>query len=134
MSTHGILFVDLLGFMFTLLIIQLVRRRKLHAGYAVIWLLTCAAVLLIVSVRPVLELVTQAVGALFPASALSLLAFAFVFAVLIFFSVKLSQLSATQTELVHRLALDELGADEESASRTSRPSDGSDQPSPEDAP
>jgi hypothetical protein len=53
-------------------------------------------------------LVTKAVGAIFPVSALSLLAFVFIFLVLIFFSIQLSTLSARQAELTQTLALHEL--------------------------
>jgi hypothetical protein len=56
----------------------------------------------------VLTLVTQAVGAVYPASALSLLAFVFVLIMLIFFSVQLSLLAARQVEIAQSLALREL--------------------------
>ena len=113
MSTQGILVIDLLGIVFLLLIVNLVRTQRLAVGYAVVWALASCGVLLLVSVRPLLSLLTRAVGALFPASALSLLAFAFIFGVLILFSVKLSSLSARQTELIQALALKELLSEED---------------------
>jgi hypothetical protein len=76
--------------------------------------------MVIISVPPFLTLLPRVVGAIFPASALSLLAFVFIFLVLIFFSVQLSAISARQVELAQALALNELLAQEEQAN--SRPS------------
>jgi hypothetical protein len=108
MSVQGVVLIDLLGLGFILLILNLIRTRRLHVAYAVVWFLAVAASMLIVSVPPLLGLLPKIVGAVFPASALSLLAFAFIFAVLIFFSVQLSLISARQVELIQALALDEL--------------------------
>jgi hypothetical protein len=66
----------------------------------------------IISVPPLLVFVTKAVGATYPASALTLLAFALVFTMLIFFSMQLSILSARQVEMAQKLALQELAARE----------------------
>lgn len=108
MSLHGILLIDLLGVILLVAILNLVRTSRLHAGYGAVWLLATAALMLVVSVRPLLHAVTRMVGAVFPASALSLLAFVFIFAVLILYSVRLSALSSRQTEIVQTLALREL--------------------------
>jgi hypothetical protein len=48
------------------------------------------------------------VGATYPASAVSLLAFVFIFVVLIFFSVQLSTLMDRQVKLVQAVALKEV--------------------------
>ena len=109
MNLQGIFVVDLLGVAFIVWIVNLVRVRRLYAGYAILWLSACLAVIILVSVPPLLHLVTRTVGALFPASALSLIAFAFVFAVLILFSVQLSGLKDRQARLARSLALFELG-------------------------
>jgi hypothetical protein len=55
-----------------------------------------------------MSFITVSVGATFPASAVTLLAFVFIFIVLIFFSVELSVISSRQTELAQALALNEL--------------------------
>jgi len=104
MSLHGILLIDLLGLVFALWILNLVRTRRLHLGYALLWLAAVAGAMILVSAAPLRALVTRAVGALFPASALALLAFAFIFFVLILFSVQMSALTRRQTELVKELA------------------------------
>lgn len=108
MSLQGIIFIDFLGLALIVLIINLIRTKKLHVGYAVIWFLATLALMVVVSVPPLLEILPRVVGATFPASALSLLAFVFIFLVLIFFSVQLSIISARQVELSQAIALSEL--------------------------
>jgi hypothetical protein len=108
MNLQGVLVMDLLGVAFILWIVNLVRLKRLHTGYAILWLSACVAVIVLVSVPPLLQLVTRTVGALFPASALSLIAFAFVFAVLILFSMQLSSMRDRQTRLAQSFALSKL--------------------------
>jgi hypothetical protein len=108
MSLQGVLVMDLLGAAFILWIVNLVRLKRLQTGYAILWLSACVAVIVLVSVPPLLKLVTRTVGALFPASALSLIAFAFVFAVLILFSMQLSSMKDRQTRLAQSFALSKL--------------------------
>lgn len=112
MTTQGILIIDFAGLVLIALIINLVRTHKLYVGYAAIWLLSTVGLLLTVSIPWWLATVTEAVGAVFPVSALTLLALIFIIVVLIFFSVKLTTLSERQTELIQELALRELLAKE----------------------
>lgn len=109
MSLQGILLLDLFGLVLIGLIVNLVRTRRLHPAFAVIWLLALVGMIAIISIPVLLSFVTRVVvGAIFPASALTLLAFALVFGMLIFFSMQLSVISARQIELVQSLALKEL--------------------------
>lgn len=108
MSLQGILLLDFFGVGLIILILNLVRTRKLHVGFAVIWLLAVISMISIISIPPLLAFVTRAVGAIFPASALTLLAFVLVFGMLIFFSMQLSIISARQVEMAQKMALYEL--------------------------
>ena len=108
MSTQGIVLIDIMGLGLILLTLNLVRTHRLYVGYAVMWALAVSGLMILVSVPSLLGLVTVLVGAIFPASAVSLLAFVFIFIVLIFFSVELSILSSRQVELAQSLALNEL--------------------------
>lgn len=118
MSVQGIVLLDLFALSLIVLIINLVRTRKLHPAFAVIWLLALVGMIVIISIQPLLFFVTQViVGAVFPASALTLLAFALVFGMLIFFSMQLSILSARQVEMAQKMALAELQAQEVKAER-----------------
>lgn len=112
MSIQGIIFIDAVGLGLAILILHLVRTHKLYVGYALIWLLALCGLMITVSIPPLLDLVTKAVGAIFPASALSLLAFIFIFLALLFISVQLSALSARQVALIQSLAVKELLAEE----------------------
>jgi hypothetical protein len=115
MTVQGIIVIDLLGLGFILLLLNLIRTHKLHVGYAAVWFLAVAGMMLIVSAPPLLDLLPRIVGAIFPASALSLLAFIFIFLVLIFFSVQLSIISARQVAMIQAMAVTRLLAEERSA-------------------
>jgi hypothetical protein len=112
-SIQGIIFIDIVGLGLVTFIIHLVRTHRLYVGYALLWFLSLAMLMITVSFPPLLALVTKAVGAILSASALSLLAFMFIFLVLVFISVKLSILSARQVELIQFLALKDIGTEEE---------------------
>ena len=108
MTLQGTIVIDLLGLTLMVLIGGALRRQTLYVGYAVIWMLSIAGLMILVSVPPILALATRAVGALFPVSALSLLAFAFIFLILIYLSVQLSILSTRVTDMARYVALREL--------------------------
>ncbi|MGH2536482.1 MAG: DUF2304 domain-containing protein [Candidatus Promineifilaceae bacterium] len=123
MTSHGIVLIDLVGLALIVLILNLVRTHKLIVGYAVLWCLAVGGMMIIISAPPLLALVTELVGATFPASALSLLAFIFVIIVLIFFSVQLSLLSARQSALIQELGLKELLAQGQATPSEDTPAD-----------
>jgi hypothetical protein len=112
MSIQGIVLIDGVGLGLLILILNLIRTKKLHVGFAVIWFLAVTGLMIIISVPSLLLLLPRVVGATFPASALSLVAFVFIFLVLIFFSVQLSVISARQVELAQAFALKELQTQE----------------------
>jgi Uncharacterized conserved protein (DUF2304) len=120
MTTQGIIIIDLAGLALIALIVNLVRTRKLYVGYAAIWLLSTAGLLLTVSIPALLDAVTEAAGAVFPVSALTLLALIFIIVMLIFFSVKLTTLSEHQTELIQTFALKDLLAREGELNKASK--------------
>jgi hypothetical protein len=110
MSLQGILIIDILGVGFIIMLINLVRIKKLYVSYAIIWLFSIILLMLIISVPPLLALLPGLVGAVYPASALSLLAFVLIFMILIFMSVKISILHTRQVELIQHLAMNALQA------------------------
>jgi hypothetical protein len=112
-SIQGIIFIDVVGLVLVVFLLHLVRSHRLYVGYALMWFLSLAILMVIVSIPPLLNFVTRAVGAIFPASALSMLAFIFIFLILIFISVKLTALSNRQIKLIQHLAINELLTDDE---------------------
>lgn len=117
MSTQGILLIDFVAFGLILVTLNLLRRHMLTLGYALIWLIALVGLIIIVSIPKFMELVTMLVGAIFPASAISLVAFVFIFVVLIFFSVQISILSKRQVDLVQTIAMLELSIEEHKTER-----------------
>ena len=116
MSIHGILLLDLVGVLFILAVLHLVRARQLTVAYGAVWLGALILMIVVVSFPPLLGAVTRAVGATYPASAMTLLAFLLAFGMLIFFSVQLSRISARQIELAQEFGLDALRPAKEASS------------------
>ena len=108
MSTQGIVLIDIIGLGLIFLTLNLVRTHKLYVGYAVMWALAVAGAMVLISIPPLMSFITVSVGATFPASAVTLLAFVFIFIVLIFLTVELSTISSRQVELAQSFALNEL--------------------------
>jgi hypothetical protein len=105
MTLQGIILIDVLALLFVVFVLLLLRSGWIYAGYAALWIASSVGVALLVSVPSLLAFVTRAVGAIFPVSALTLIAFVLIFLVLILFSVKLTELHERQTELIQALAL-----------------------------
>lgn len=118
MSIQGIILVDILSLGLFILVFNLVRTHKLHIGYGVIWLLSILSLMVLISFPPFLNSLPQVVGAVYPASALSLLAFLFIFSMLIFISVQLTKLSTRQIELIQHLAINQLLVQEKQGERS----------------
>ena len=116
MSIQGILVLDVIGLVLMFLTLNLVRTRRLHVIYGVLWVVAVIMMMTIISFPPLMAFVTVAVGATFPASAMTLLAFVLVFSMLIFFSVQLSTITARQIELAQAIALREHATEEAMAS------------------
>ncbi len=108
MSVQGIVLIDAMALSLMILILNLVRTNRLYVTYGVLWLIALIGLIVTISVPPLLSFATLAVGAVFPASAVSLLAFVFIFSVLVLFSVQLSTLSKRQVDLIQSLALSGL--------------------------
>jgi hypothetical protein len=105
MTLQGIILIDFLALLFIAFVLLLLRSGRIYAGYAALWIASGVGLAILISIPPLLAFVTKAVGAIFPVSALTLLAFVLIFLVLILFSVKLTELHERQTELIQALAL-----------------------------
>jgi hypothetical protein len=100
-----------------LVLLELVRRRRLLERYALLWLFSALVVLALSIWRGLLEDVANLLGVAYPPNALFLIAFGFVLALLLHFSLAVSRLSDQSKVLAQRLALLEqrVDAGEESA-------------------
>ncbi len=88
-----------------LLIFELIRRRRLMERYAILWLLAGLTVFVLALGQGLLTKLTHAAGISYAPSAVFAIAFLFVLAMLIQFSMTISRLSDQNTALAQRLAL-----------------------------
>jgi hypothetical protein len=87
------------------LVFELVRRKRLMERYAILWLFAVATILLLALWQGLLTQVSHAVGIYYPPSALFAVAFVFVLAMLVHFSITLSRLSDQNKVLAQRVGL-----------------------------
>ena len=86
-------------------LLELVRRRKLLERYALLWLFSAMILLALAIWRDLLADIADLVGVAYPPNALFLIAFGFVLALLLHFSLAVSRLSDQTKVLAQRLAL-----------------------------
>jgi hypothetical protein len=105
MNLRSIVLLDLIGLLLVLWTFHLVRVRRLYAGYGVIFSATTAITMVMISVPGVQAVVTTAVGATYPASALTLLALGFIILTLLYAFTQLTILSDRLADVVQLLAI-----------------------------
>jgi hypothetical protein len=105
MTIQGIILLDLIGFVLLLWILDQVRRDRLYVGYGVIFVLTVLGAILILSLPPLLALVTKLLGAVFPVSALTLLALCFMVFMLVYVLTQITLLSNRLATVTQQLAI-----------------------------
>ena len=87
------------------LVLELVRRRRLMERYALLWLFATAVLLGLAIWRGLLERVAGAVGIVYAPSALFAVAFGFVLALLLHFSLVISRLADQNKVLAQRMGM-----------------------------
>lgn len=105
MNVQGIVILDVVGVLFIFWILQLVRRSRLYIGYGVIFVIAIVSTMITLSVPALLNGVTRLMGALFPASALTMLALGFIVLLLIYILTQTTILSNRLSKLVQELAI-----------------------------
>jgi len=108
MTPHQQLFAVLTSILVFVLILELVRRRLLREEYSWLWLLTGAAMLVLVGWQQLLFLITRLIGAVSPLTTLLLFSLLFLLAIAIHYSIIISRLTTQVKNLAQELAL--LGA------------------------
>jgi hypothetical protein len=87
------------------LVFELVRRRRLMERYALLWLFATAILLGLALWRGLLERISGTVGIAYAPSALFAVAFAFVLALLLHFSLVISRLADQNKVLAQKLGM-----------------------------
>jgi hypothetical protein len=88
-----------------IVVLELVRRRSLLERYALLWLFSAVALLVLAAWRGLLQNVAELLGILDAPNALFFLAFAAILILLLHFSVAVSKLADRSKMLAQRLAL-----------------------------
>lgn len=88
-----------------IIIIELVRRRKLKEEYSLLWLLTGAALIVLALSRELLDAIAAAVGIAYGPTMLFVMAFGFMFVILLHFSTVISRLSDENKKLAQEIAI-----------------------------
>jgi hypothetical protein len=105
MTTQGIIVLIAVGLTLLVWILDLVRRDRLYVGYGIIFIVTILGALLVLLVPPLLGGMTRLVGALFPASALTLLALCFIVFMLVYVLAQITVVSNRLVTVVQELAI-----------------------------
>jgi hypothetical protein len=117
MTIQGIIVLILIGILLVFWILDLVRRDRLYVGYGVVFILSIIGVILLLSLPPVLSFVTRLVGAIFPASALTLLALCFIVFMLVYVLTQVTIVSNRVALVVQELAIRQAKESAGSAAR-----------------
>jgi hypothetical protein len=88
-----------------LLVFELVRRRRLMERYALLWLFSTVVLLGLAVWKHLLEEVASAIGIFYAPSALFVVAFGFILAILLHFSLVISALADQTKVLAQRVGL-----------------------------
>lgn len=105
MTIQGIIVLDLIGIALLFWVLNQVSRDRLYVGYGVIFVLAILMVIVTLSVPRLLTVVTHLVGAVFPASALTLVALCFIVFMLIYVLTQITLISNRLVTLVQELAI-----------------------------
>jgi hypothetical protein len=105
MTVQGIVILNLIALALLLWIGNLVRRGALYVGYGVIFIIVIVSMMLIISIPSLLALLTRLTGAVFPVSALTLLALCFIVFMLIYILTQVTVLSNRLTVLAQGIAI-----------------------------
>lgn len=112
--TLGLLFAALIGqrveviavaLVICAVIFELIRRKHLMERYAILWLVLGITLLVLAAWKGLLTTLSHAAGIYYPPAALFAVAFLFVLALLLHFSIVLSRLSDQNKILAQRIAL-----------------------------
>ena len=105
MTVQGTTVLILFGVGLVLWLLDLVRRDRLYVGYGVVFIVSVFGVILILAIPGMLSIVTRLVGAIFPASALTLLALCFIVLMLIYVLTQVTIVSNRLALLVQEIAI-----------------------------
>ena len=111
MTLQGILIVNFIGLVLLLWVLNLVRHGRLYVGYGVIFVVAILGSVVLLSVPWLLTAVTHLIGAVFPVSALTLLALCFIVLMILYILTQITIVSNRLSKLVQELAIERARLD-----------------------
>jgi len=105
-TLQGTIVLDLIGLVLLLWVLNLVRRDRLYVAYAAMFLVLIVAAMIIISIPALLVGITRLVGAVFPVSALTLIALCFIVVLLVYILGQLTVISNRLATVVQQLAIE----------------------------
>lgn len=98
--------IAILGTIFLLgLILEMVRRRQVAENYALLWLLTAVALLILSLWRELLDVLASLMGIFYPPAALFVIGFGFFLLIMLQFSVIITKLSRKNKDLAQHVGI-----------------------------
>jgi hypothetical protein len=104
-SLRGRIILIILDIIFILFIFSLLKKRKISETLALLWLAVSVGMVIIISHHALLMQFTHWLGAQYPASALTMIGLLFITSLLLYFTIKVSQLSNKVMSLVQQIAI-----------------------------
>jgi Uncharacterized conserved protein (DUF2304) len=111
MTFQGIIVLNIIAVLLLLWVLNLVRHGRLYVGYGVIFVAAIIGTMLLLSVPWLQLFVTRVIGAVFPASALTLLALCFIVLMLLYILTQITIVSNRLSKLVQQLAIERARAE-----------------------
>lgn len=105
MTFQAKIMISLIALLNGMVIIDLLRRKKISESYSLLWLFVIFSVIVVTWSKRLLVFIAHFIGALAPVNALTLLSLAFILLMLIYFSMKISQLSTELKDFVQNTSL-----------------------------
>jgi hypothetical protein len=106
--------------------LELTRRRRLSEKYSILWFATSVAIFGVAIIPGALDFVARTLGIAYAPSALLLVAFVFVLALILHLSMVISRLSAQTARLAQTVAIlraEQTALREQASSPTTTPTD-----------
>ena len=108
MTLQGILILNFIGLVLLLWVLNLIRHGRLYVGYGVIFAVSIVGTMTLISVPRLLAAVTHLIGAVFPASALTMLALCFIVLMLLYILTQLTIVSNRLSALAQDIAIERV--------------------------
>ena len=94
------------GAILLIFVLELVRRKKLLEGYALLWILTCVGLIVFSFWQKLWEEIAQLLGIFYPPAVIFLLTFIFLVLIVLDLTIKISKLTEQNKQLVQRIGIE----------------------------